>query len=418
MWAIIHMNLSFFKQTSNGMKVSIRNKYYGPARTDVKTGGFTIVELLVVIVIIGILATLAIVSYTGISQKAIAASLQSDLSGAKNQLALYYVDHGAYPTIAPTKSGDIYCTDDSRYCYKASLGNTIGPYTPAVGGAPQTYSIIATSTNNTKYSITNNSIPIVYNVVVCTGGIVSTDGLYTVHKFTSTGSSSLTCDGSITGAEVLIVAGGGGGRSNALNWGSGGGGAGGLIASTVSLSGTMAVVVGSGGVRDVGNGGNSSFAGYTAIGGGMGGSYSPGNSGGSGGGGSWNNVGGTGTSGQGYNGAAGQTSGGGGGGAGESGGLPGVPGGYPNEYYPGKGGAGINSDIVQDGVNVGYAGGGGGGARYGTSSTATHGGGYSLGDNNATSGTANTGGGGGGGHQGYAGGSGGTGIVIVRYLTQ
>lgn len=37
--------------------------------------GFTIVELLVVIVVIAILAAITIVSFTGISQKAVAASL-------------------------------------------------------------------------------------------------------------------------------------------------------------------------------------------------------------------------------------------------------------------------------------------------------------------------------------------------------
>ncbi|HZJ34479.1 MAG TPA: prepilin-type N-terminal cleavage/methylation domain-containing protein, partial [Candidatus Angelobacter sp.] len=41
--------------------------------------GFTIVELLVAIVIIGILATLTIISYIGIQQKAIVASINSDL---------------------------------------------------------------------------------------------------------------------------------------------------------------------------------------------------------------------------------------------------------------------------------------------------------------------------------------------------
>ena len=60
--------------------------------------GFTIVELLVVIVVIGILAAITIVSYTGISQKAIVASLQLDLSNASKQFKLFNVDNGSYPT--------------------------------------------------------------------------------------------------------------------------------------------------------------------------------------------------------------------------------------------------------------------------------------------------------------------------------
>ena len=51
--------------------------------------GFTIVELLVVIVVIGILATITFVSYTGISDKAIAAVVKSDLSSNSKLLKLY-----------------------------------------------------------------------------------------------------------------------------------------------------------------------------------------------------------------------------------------------------------------------------------------------------------------------------------------
>ena len=56
-----------------------------------KNKGFTIVELLVVIVVIGILAAITIISYTGISQRATIASLQSDLSAASNLLKLDHV---------------------------------------------------------------------------------------------------------------------------------------------------------------------------------------------------------------------------------------------------------------------------------------------------------------------------------------
>ena len=68
------------------------------------------------------------------------------------------------------------------------------------------------------------------------------DGSYTVVKFLTTG-EFVTPDG-VTEADVLIVAGGGGGGARH----GGGGGAGGMLAPTgVSLSGTMAVVVGTGG---------------------------------------------------------------------------------------------------------------------------------------------------------------------------
>lgn len=43
---------------------------------------FTIVELLVVIVIIGILAAITIVSYSNVSQKAMNAAIQSDLTNS------------------------------------------------------------------------------------------------------------------------------------------------------------------------------------------------------------------------------------------------------------------------------------------------------------------------------------------------
>lgn len=48
-----------------------------------KKDGFTIVELLVVIVVIGILAAISVVSYNGVSKKAVEASLVADLSSFK-----------------------------------------------------------------------------------------------------------------------------------------------------------------------------------------------------------------------------------------------------------------------------------------------------------------------------------------------
>lgn len=64
--------------------------------------GFTIVELLVVIVVIAILAAIGVVAYTGIQDRVHAATIQTDLSNAKKQLMLYQVAHGAYPTSGAT----------------------------------------------------------------------------------------------------------------------------------------------------------------------------------------------------------------------------------------------------------------------------------------------------------------------------
>ena len=90
-----------------------------------RRAGFTIVELLVVIVVIGVLAAIALVSYTGISQKAVASSLQSDLTSASQQLKMFYTDNGTYPTSMAMVSGSFCPTPaDARYCLKSSPGNT------------------------------------------------------------------------------------------------------------------------------------------------------------------------------------------------------------------------------------------------------------------------------------------------------
>ena len=50
--------------------------------------GFTIVELLVVIVVIGILAAISVVSYTGIANRANQAVINSDLTNAAKKLEM------------------------------------------------------------------------------------------------------------------------------------------------------------------------------------------------------------------------------------------------------------------------------------------------------------------------------------------
>ena len=58
--------------------------------------GFTIVDLLIVIVVIGILATVSLVAYTGIQAKAADVVLKSDLKQAQTQLELDRMYNNSY----------------------------------------------------------------------------------------------------------------------------------------------------------------------------------------------------------------------------------------------------------------------------------------------------------------------------------
>lgn len=59
--------------------------------------GFTIVELLIVIVVIAILAAITIVAFSGIQQRARDSQRKSDIATITKALEVYYLDNGKYP---------------------------------------------------------------------------------------------------------------------------------------------------------------------------------------------------------------------------------------------------------------------------------------------------------------------------------
>jgi prepilin-type N-terminal cleavage/methylation domain-containing protein len=65
-----------------------------------KSPGFTIVELLIVIVVIGILAAITIVAFNGVKDRAILSSMSGDLSNNSKQLGLFNAEFGRYPSAA------------------------------------------------------------------------------------------------------------------------------------------------------------------------------------------------------------------------------------------------------------------------------------------------------------------------------
>ena len=66
--------------------------------------GFTIVELLIVIVVIGILAAIVIVAYTGVTKKANSSAAKGNAESVQKYAEAYNADKGAYDTWANMKS--------------------------------------------------------------------------------------------------------------------------------------------------------------------------------------------------------------------------------------------------------------------------------------------------------------------------
>lgn len=98
-----------------------------------KEKGFTIVELLVVIVVIGILAAITIVSYTGVTARANTASEQSAASALQGKIEVYAADGptSTYPlTIAAltgAASTTTYYLSSSSITYSALAASPTSP---------------------------------------------------------------------------------------------------------------------------------------------------------------------------------------------------------------------------------------------------------------------------------------------------
>lgn len=95
------------------------------------TSGFTIVELLIVIVVIAILAAVTIVAFNGIRTRAENAKTLSGIDQYAKALQVYKADNGKYPLTGGTFQYG--CVSESDYC--AKVGGPNGADCASIGAS-------------------------------------------------------------------------------------------------------------------------------------------------------------------------------------------------------------------------------------------------------------------------------------------
>ena len=135
-----------------------------------RQSGFTIVELLIVIVVIGILAAIVITTYSGIQAKARNAKRETDIQSLQTQVEAFYSQNGYYPNAYDLNSWAFIAAnmkslatsaeqDPSSTCTLPSATNATGNCISSAAPAAKSYS----------YQVTPSTCEGAGNDVNCTG---------------------------------------------------------------------------------------------------------------------------------------------------------------------------------------------------------------------------------------------------------
>lgn len=125
----------------------------GDTMKKMNTKGFTLIELIVVIAIIGLLSTLAVVALGSARTKARDSRRLSDLKQLQTALELYYTDVNSYPAV-PGAAASVVLGSTNAACLNSTGFHASGaaacpsPYMGQVPADPQTGSYVYKSTGN------------------------------------------------------------------------------------------------------------------------------------------------------------------------------------------------------------------------------------------------------------------------------
>ena len=128
--------------------------------------GFTIVELLIVIVVIAILATISVVAYTGIQNRTYDSIVEQDLANAARKIELTRADLGRYPRNGETPTGFKF----TKSAYLTTASNALY----CVNHNTDEYALGAISKSGTGYMLTQYGVR--KNVTVTAESVCQTVG--------------------------------------------------------------------------------------------------------------------------------------------------------------------------------------------------------------------------------------------------
>ena len=129
--------------------------------------GFTLVEILIVVVILGILAAIVIPQFTEASTEARESALLSDLQTIRSQIELYKIQHiDTLPTLANFVAAMTTETDINGAAWVTGAGQKFGPYMRKIPDNPFT-------TNN---AVAAPAAAVDWSYVEATGAFAAADG--------------------------------------------------------------------------------------------------------------------------------------------------------------------------------------------------------------------------------------------------
>lgn len=144
-----------------------------------KAKGFTIVELLIVIVVIAILAAITIVSYNGISNRARETALQSETASFAKAIEADKQIAGTYPASAAAANGG--------RGLSSSSGNTVAYNVDSAGAA---FCVQVSRSASQSYFATNTNLSPVAGICAGIAGIASVGGASVMQTVTTANCST------------------------------------------------------------------------------------------------------------------------------------------------------------------------------------------------------------------------------------